>query len=342
VRRAALLLGLLVLAGCGQVSETREPDIVVSGDAAITTRDVPDPDARGVRIARARIVFVTHGQASDPFWAIVKKGLDDAGRETAVAVSYRAPDRTSIERMRRFLDEAIADNPDGLVVSLPDVAALAPSIRRAVRDGIPVVTINSGSEDFEDLGVLAHVGQPEYPAGVEAGERMGEAGVKRALCVKQESGNSGLDERCRGFADGLRRSGGSMRELSVPLQNPATVQRRISEEIASGPVDGVLSLGPTGAGPALDAVRASGQSSRVTLATFDLSTDVLEAVRDGEMLFAIDQQPYLQGYLPVILLAQQAHHKLFPGHGELIPTGPQFVTREDAADVIRLAGEGIR
>jgi simple sugar transport system substrate-binding protein len=337
-----VVLCVVVLAGCGKVTEVRQGDLIVPSRGTPSARDVPDTQARGVRIARARIVFVTHGQASDPFWTIVRKGLSDAGKQTQVAVSYRAPDRSSISRMVTYLDEAIADRPDGLVVSLPDVAALGPSIRRAVRAGIPVITINSGAEAFKSLGVMAHVGQPEYRAGLESGKRMGRAGVKRALCVKQESGNSGLDERCRGFADGLRKFGARMRELSVPLQDPGVSQRRLGSAIAAARVDGILTLGPGGAEPAIAAVRASGMQGRVTLGTFDLSPDVLAAVRDGQMLFAVDQQPYLQGYLPVILLAEEARHGVFPGKGELIPTGPHFVTKEDAADVIRLSEEGIR
>ena len=190
--------------------------------------------------------------------------------------------------------------------------------------------------------MLAHIGQPEYKAGVEAGERLGQAGVKRALCVNQEAGNTGLDERCRGLQAGLQRSGGTIREVSVPLQNPATAQRRLSEAITEDPVDGIVTLGPGGAQPAIRAVSAAGARSRITLATFDLSQEVLEAVRDGEILFAVDQQPYLQGYLPVILLSEQTRHQIFPGKGSLIPTGPQFVTEENAEDVIRLSAEGIR
>jgi simple sugar transport system substrate-binding protein len=328
VRRLAFLVLVLVLAGCGKVSEVREQDVRVEATDPVATRDAPQREARGLRIANARIVFITHGQASDQFWTIVKRGLSDAQRQTGTAVSYRAPDSFSIERMRRYIEEAIVDQPDGMVVSLPDIEALAPSIRAAVKSGIPVVTINSGSDQYQKLGVLAHVGQPEYKAGLESGIRMGRAGVKRALCVNQEAGNHGLDERCRGFAAGVRRSGGTSRELPIPLQDPRT--------------DGILTLGPGGTRPAMDAVRASGLEGRVTFATFDLSPDVLTAVRDGELLFAVDQQPYLQGYLPVILLAEQARHQLFPGRGELIPTGPQFVTKENAADVIRLSAEGIR
>jgi simple sugar transport system substrate-binding protein len=116
----------------------------------------------------------------------------------------------------------------------------------------------------------------------------------------------------------------------------------MAQAIASGPIDGILTLGPNAAAPALAAVAASGMSQKITLATFDLSPDVLAGVRDGKILFAVDQQPYLQGYLPVILLAEQARHQLFPGKGKLIPTGPQFVTRANAAAVIQLSAEGIR
>ncbi|MBE2317939.1 sugar ABC transporter substrate-binding protein [Solirubrobacter sp. CPCC 204708] len=293
-------------------------------------------------MASSRIVFVTHGQASDEFWTVVRRGLQDAGRQTGAAVSYRAPDSFSIDRMRQLIDQAVADHPDGLVVSVPDAEAVGPSIERAVAEGIPTITINSGSDAFKRLGVLAHVGQPEYKAGVEAGRRLAQAGVRRALCVNQESGNAGLDERCRGLQAGLRRSGGTVSPLSVPLQDAATAQRRMSEAITEGDVDGVVTLGPGAAKPAIDAVSASGPRSRITLATFDLSPEVLEAVRDGEMLFAVDQQPYLQGFLPVILLAEQARHQVFPGKGSLIPTGPQFVTETNAEDVLRLSAEGVR
>ena len=340
MRRALLLIAVLLLAGCGRTSQVREKDLVVTGDAAIATREAPDRQTRGVRIATARLVVITHGQASDSFWNIVRRGITEARRQTGVEVSYRAPDRFSIERMRRFIDQAVADRPDGLVISLPDATALKPSIEAAVKADIPVITINSGSDEFRKLGVLAHVGQPEYRAGVEAGERMARAGVRRALCVNQEDGNIGLDQRCRGFGDGLAKSGGSMKLLPVPLQDAREAQVRLADALASDDYDGILTLGPGGATPALDAVRAGGED--VKLATFDLSPDVLAAVRDGKMLFAVDQQPYLQGYLPVMLLAERARYGVFPRAGELIPTGPEFVTQANAAEVLRLSGEGFR
>jgi len=339
--RRVLLAALALLAvGCGTTTVVDEPDLIVRGGEAQPPAGSPQgrQQSGGLRISSVRIAVVTHGQASDPFWAVVKRGLEDAGRQTGVAVSYRAPDTYSIARMARDVDEAVASRPDGLVVSLPDVKALKPAIERAVAAGIPVITINSGSDAFRSVGAEAHVGQPEWRAGEEGGERMGRAGVKNALCVDQEPGNAGLALRCRAFAQGLRRSGGRSRVLDVDPQEPARAQIAIAEAVTSEGIDGVMALGPTGAAPVL----AAQLPTTVKLATFDLSPAVLAAVHDGRMLFAVDQQPYLQGYLPVVLLAEQAKHGIAPAAGTLIPTGPHFVTRADAAQAMQLSREGIR
>src|SRR3954453_15305911 len=156
--KRALLLLLVVLAGCGKVTNVTEKDVFVDSGDAVPTRDAPDQQSKGVRIATARIVFVTHGQASDPFWTVVKKGYQDAAKQTGAAVSYHAPDSFSIERMKRYIEDAIVDHPDGLVVSIPDFKSLAPTIDKAVKGGIPTITINSGADKFKRLGVLAHVG----------------------------------------------------------------------------------------------------------------------------------------------------------------------------------------
>jgi simple sugar transport system substrate-binding protein len=348
MRRLLLTLVLALvaaLAGCGGATTVQEPDLVVRGDRAVPAR--PSPDAtpersRGLRVAATRIAVVSHGQASDSFWSIVKKGVDDAGDQTGVAVSYRAPDKYSVDRMRRLIDEAIADRLDGLVVSLPDLDALAPAIRRAERAGIPVVSINSGSDRFRELGILAHVGQPEWQAGFESGRRMARAGVSNALCVNQEVGNAGLKLRCQGFGEGMRRSGGHTHTIPVELQDAAQAQRRVAQAVATGAYDGILTLGPGGAEPALAALRAGGLAGQVKLATFDLSPAVLQALQAGRLLFAVDQQPYLQGYLPIVLLAERSRHQLFPARGELIPTGPDFITPASAAGVIELSRRGYR
>jgi simple sugar transport system substrate-binding protein len=344
MKRLLVLALVLAFAGCGGTTTVPEGDLEVRGEQAARERPTPAPEpdrGGGLRVAAARIAVVSHGQASDPFWTIVKKGLDDAAEQTDVAVSYRAPDSYDIARMRRLIDEAIEANLDGLIVSLPDVQGLRAPIRRARRAGIPVISINSGSDRFRDLGILAHVGQPEHRAGFEAGQRMARAGVRRGLCVNQEVGNAGLDERCRGFGEALRRAGGSSAVLEVDLQDADAAQQRITQAVRDSAADGILTLGTAGALPALAALR-TGFGRRVQLATFDFSPEVLQAVGSRRMLFAVDQQPYLQGYLPVVMLAERARHMLMPPPGELIPTGPEFVTAENADEVLELSRRGFR
>jgi simple sugar transport system substrate-binding protein len=289
-----------------------------------------------------RIVFVTHGQSADPFWSVVANGARDAARDLGVRVQYQAPGRFDMVEMSNLIRSTTAARPHGLVVSIPDPAALGDAIRAAAAAGIPVVSINSGADAYRDLGVLAHVGQTEYEAGFAGGERLAGAGVRSALCINHEVGNAAQDQRCRGLADALAARGGRADVLGVNLADPDDAQQRIANALRSGPgIDGMLALGPAGADPALAAVRAT-RPGQVAFGTFDLTPRVLEAVRDGEMLFAIDQQQYLQGYLPVIMLVKHLETRTLPGGGEIIRTGPGFVTRDDAAAVIELTTRGIR
>jgi simple sugar transport system substrate-binding protein len=341
VRRAALVLcavAAAVLGGCGSAAEVREPDLVSDGPAPAASRPAPRRQADDDTI---RIAIVTHGQAASDFWAIVRNGSDAAARQMGVTVTYRSPDVYSVARMRQFIDEAVASRPDGLVVSIP-TPALAGAIRRAVRAGIPVVSINSGSDIFRRLGVLAHVGQEELPAGLAAGRRMAADGVRHALCLNHEPGNVGPDTRCRGFARAMRAAGATVRVVPINLQDPPLARRQIGNALRDPKVDGVLALSNDGGEAAVRALQASGRADRVEVGTFDLSPEVLRAVLTGRIRFAIDQQAYLQGYLPVVLLGELARYGLFAAQGRVIPTGPHFVTRATAAQAIRLSQRGIR
>lgn len=289
-----------------------------------------------------RIVVVTHGQASDPFWSVVKNGVDAAGRDMRVTVEYQAPSTFDMVAMSQLIDAAVASNPDGLVVSVPDADALGDSIRAAVAAGIPVVSINSGSDVAAELGVLAHVGQTEYEAGLGGGQRMVAAGATNALCVNQEVGNAALDLRCQGFEDAMSAAGGKVSVLAVDLNDPTGAQNAISAALtADSTIDSVFTLGPTGAAPALAALEEGGLMGSVKVATFDLSPEVLEAIVNGDMLFAIDQQQYTQGYLPIVYLTLFLENLNTPG-ALLIPTGPGFVTQETAATVIEYSARGTR
>lgn len=289
-----------------------------------------------------RIVVVTHGQASDPFWSVVKNGVDAAARDMGVTVEYQAPSTFDMVAMSQLIDAAVASEPDALVVSIPDADALGPSIEAAVEAGIPVMSINSGSDVAQALGVMAHIGQTEYEAGFGAGERMAAAGATNALCVNQEVGNVALDLRCEGFTDAMAEAGAVVEVLAVELADPTGSANRISAAIsADESIDAIFTLGPTGAAPALQVLEDEGLLGEILVATFDLSPEVLEAIRDGNMLFAIDQQQYMQGYLPIVYLTLYLENLNTPG-AFLIPTGPGFVTQETAAQVIDLSAAGTR
>src|SRR5829696_2445250 len=334
-RLAALLLLLAALAGCGSTTVRQEPSLTVTGG---------DPGRTGVAAPAGedapRIAVVTHGQASSPFWAIVRTGVEAAERQMNVQVEYKAPDVYSLDRMIALIDDAVAAKPDGLVVSFPE-PGLAPAIRRAVRAGIPVVTINSGSDAFRALGVLGHVGQPEDRAGLASGRHLARAGVRRALCVNQQVGNVGLDARCDGLRRAMREADGSARVLGIDDQSPDTPDK-IASAVVSDRIDGLLATNSVGALQAVEAAASTRRAGTVEIAAFDLGPDILRAVDAGKILFAVDQQPYLQGYLPVVMLANRARYGLLPSQGDVVATGANFVTRQNAAQALELSERSIR
>jgi simple sugar transport system substrate-binding protein len=300
----------------------------------------------GALVPRSDITIevVTHGQAIDGFWGVVRNGVEQAALDMGVTVNYSAPATESdMVAMSQLIDAAVAKSPDGLVVSIPNPDALRGSIEAAISAGIPVISMNSGSDVFKELGILAHVGQTEYEAGLGAGQRFKDLGVKNAVCFNQEVGNQALTLRCNGFFMGLTGSeDGDV--LTGQIADPAGMQSTIEAALNTDTtIDGLLTLGPSVSGPAaLPAIAAVGRP--VHLATFDLSADVLTAIKDGKMDFAIDQQQYVQGYLPIVMLVMYAETKnLATGDGTgLLMTGPGFVTQENAEDVISLAAAGLR
>jgi simple sugar transport system substrate-binding protein len=332
---------MLVVAACGDDDSAETTTTGSDGDTTETTADSGGDDGQ-VSQRDYRFVVVSHGQSSDPFWSVAANGVSAAAADMGVEVQYQAPGTFDMVEMSQIIDAAVASNPDGLVVTIPDADALASSIQSAVAAGIPVISMNSGSDVFADLGVLVHVGQTEYEAGLIAGQRMANEGVTKGICVNQEVGNAALDLRCGGFADGL---GGDVEVIPVDLADPTGAQEAVSGALSANPdVDGILTLGPTGAVPTLAALESAGQLGTLKLATFDLGPDVLQAIIDGNMLFAIDQAQYLQGYLPIVLLTQYLETGALPlGSVErVILTGPQIVTADTAADVIAASEAGTR
>ena len=289
-------------------------------------------------VMAADIIVVSHGQASDPFWSVVKNGVERAAKDTGANVDYRAPETFDMVAMSQLIDAAVNQEPDGLIVSMPDADALGPSVEKAVAAGIPVISMNSGSDVAKELGALLHVGQSEYDAGKIAGSKMAELGGSKGLCINHEVGNVSLDDRCAGFTEGF---GGEVTVLPT-TNDPTEIEAKVKAALDSdGDIDTVIALGASLAGePAVAAVDATGKAGEVLIGSFDLSGGYLQSVADGKAAFAIDQQQYLQGYLPVVFLALHAEYGLMPG-GD-VPSGPNLITSDKAAQVIELSSQGIR
>jgi simple sugar transport system substrate-binding protein len=339
-----LLAFALIVGACGG-NDDSSSTTAAAGDGTTTTAtsDTSGGDSGGDAVTQRsfRFVVVSHGQASDPFWSVAANGVQAAADDMGVTVEYQAPGTFDMVEMSQIIDAAVASQPDGLVVTIPDADALGDSIRAAVAAGIPVISMNSGSDVFAGLGVLVHVGQTEYEAGLIAGQKFAAEGVTSAICVNQEVGNVALDLRCQGFEDGL---GVDVPVVPVELADPTGAQQTVAGAIQANPVDGILTLGPTGAAPTLAALDEAGLLGQVKFATFDMSPDVLQAIIDGNMLFAIDQAQYMQGYLPIVLLTKYLETGALPlgSVDRVILTGPQIVTADVAADVIKYSEEGLR
>ncbi|WP_249978527.1 sugar ABC transporter substrate-binding protein [Vreelandella olivaria] len=284
-----------------------------------------------------RFVMVTHGIPSDPFWSVVKNGAEAAAETVGATLEYRAPSSFDMARMQQLVQAAVASNPDGLIISFTDEDALGGALQSAVDNGIPVITINSGGDAARQYGASLHIGQSEYEAGRQAAERMQEMGVEKGLCINHEQGNQGLDQRCDGFIDGFDGNAEQLATTYDPVEIRNAVVAYLNQ---NDDIEGILTLGALAADPMIRAMRDQGAMDMFTLGTFDLSPGILEALEAGELDFAIDQQQYLQGYLPVMLLDQFARNGLMPA-GD-VATGPGFVTQENAAQVIELSSQGIR
>jgi simple sugar transport system substrate-binding protein len=344
VAGAILAAGALMVAACG---DDDDDDGAVSGtEAPAATGGTSGGAEDTVDLAQGgdvSIEVVTHGQASDPFWSVFQKGVDDAAAQMGVTATYSAPATFDMVQMSQLIDAAVAKNPTGLVVSVPDYDALKDSLDAAREAGIPIITVNSGSEHLADIGAITHIGQDEFIAGNGAGARLAEAGATNVICINQEVGNAGLDARCAGAEEAITEAGGTMEVVQVDLNDAAGAQSTIASTLqADSSINGVLALGPTGALPAMAALDEIGKTGEIQLATFDLNADVIDAIVAGNMAFAVDQQQYLQGYLPIVFLSLYASNLNTVGGGQPVLTGPGFVTADNAEQIKELAAAGTR
>jgi len=280
-----------------------------------------------------RHIMITHTQGQDPFWPVVERGARDAEKETGVKFEYVFNPTGDLADMARLIETAAASKPDGMIVSVPDVGAVGPAIKTAVASGVPVITINSGIEYYKELGALMHVGQDEAVAGHAAGERAKREGVKgKAICLIHEAFNTALVTRCEGYAKGVGLPL-NMIEVSVDM-----VQARTRVAAVLQADDAITAVHSTGA----DICEAADKALRdigtnLYHSCQDLTLGAINLVKQGRVSFLIDQQPYFQGYMPVVLLHLfNTNAGLLPGSN--VVSGPAFVERKNADAVASRAG----
>ncbi|MDQ4029128.1 MAG: sugar ABC transporter substrate-binding protein [Actinomycetota bacterium] len=280
---------------------------------------------------------VVHDEPAGTFWGVVKNGAEQAAEDLGASVTVQGSGEP--QEQADMVEAAIAQDVDGIAVSLANPDAMRGPLQSAAEQGIPVVTLNSGLNDWQDLGAITHVGQDEIIAGNGAGQRLNEAGVTKVLCAIHEVGNVALDERCSGVEETFE---GEVVREQIDINDPVASQSTINSALESDPdIDGVMTLNPDMATTAaLPAIQEVGRD--ISLATFDLGTEVLQGIMDGDILFAIDQQQYMQGYLPIVFLTLNVENLNTAGGGQPVLTGPGFVTEENAEQVLELTEQGTR
>ncbi|SEC11666.1 monosaccharide ABC transporter substrate-binding protein, CUT2 family [Amycolatopsis tolypomycina] len=326
------LAGVAAIAAAGLVlSACSGPTADNSSTSASGSSAAAAPSSSGP----LKVAVVTHGSAGDAFWNVVKNGAEQAGKDLGVGVDYFSDGDPG--NQARLIDNAVAQKVGGLVVSMANPQALQTSIQNAVKAGIPVITINSGEDFSAQFGAIAHVGQSEGLAGQGAGQRLKAAGKTKLLCVIHEAGNIGQNQRC----DGAKQTFGNVTTLQVDISNPTDAQARIRGALQSDPsIDAVLALNSQVAARAVAAAKEA--SSKAQVATFDLNADVVAAIKDGSILFAVDQQQYEQGYLPIVFLKLYKENGNTIGGGKPVQTGPGFVDKTNIDTVAPYAQRGTR
>ncbi|MFE2984707.1 sugar ABC transporter substrate-binding protein [Streptomyces sp. NPDC059262] len=317
----------LTLAGCSSTGGKRAEDArkaaSAQGKAAVNT-------------PRWTVAMVTHSGDGDTFWDIVQSGAKQAAVKDNINFLYSHNDEA--QQQAQLVDAAVDKKVDGLIVTLAKPDAMKAAVARAEKAGIPVITVNSGSEESKKFGALTHIGQDETIAGRAVGEELNKRGRKKALCVLHEQGNVGHEQRCAGAKETFK---GQMQNLYVEGTNMPDVQSSIGAKLqADKSIDSVVTLGAPFAATAVKAKQDAG--SKAEIDTFDLNEKVAAGLKDGTLGFAVDQQPYLQGYEAVDLLWLYRYNADVLGGGKPVLTGPQIVTKDQAAKLEEYTRRGTR
>src|SRR5919197_2677169 len=325
-------LALAVFAvGCGGSDKNK------SSGASSSTGSTSSDNVNLTQGSGLTFAMVTHSDEGS-FWSVVKKGAQQAAKDEGVKLIW-SPSNNDPQKQAQLIDAAISQKVDGLAVSVPNYDAIKDSLSKAKAAGIPIITLNSGVDQFKEIGAITHVGQTEELAGEAAGAKLKAAGVKKVLCVIHEQNNIGLQQRCDGVKKGF---GGPVTNQQVKgTEDIATTQTEVRSKLqADKSFDGIIALNPDIAAAVKTAVK--GASSSAKIATFDLTPGVIKDIQAGSVLFAVDQQQYLQGYLPIVFLKLFKNNANTVGGGQPVLTGPGFVDKSNVSTVQKLAEAGTR
>ncbi|MFI0738912.1 sugar ABC transporter substrate-binding protein [Streptomyces mobaraensis] len=321
----AAVLGA-TLAGCSSTGGKRAEERAAKAAQGRSAVDTP----------RWTFAMVTHSGDGDTFWDIVQSGAKQAAVKDNIKFLYAhdVEGNKQAQSVQAMIDQKV----DGLIVSLAKPDAMKDVVAKAEKAGIPVITVNSGSDKSKEFGALTHIGQDEVIAGEAVGEQLNERGKKKAVCVLHEQGNVGHEQRCEGVKKSFK---GEVVNLYVEGTNMPNVQSSIEAKLQSDKdVDAVVTLGAPFAPTAVKAAQQAGSKAEVD--TFDLNAKVADSLKDGSLGFAVDQDPYLQGYEAVDLLWLYRYNRDMLGGGRPVLTGPQIVTKDDAKVLAEYTKRGTR
>ncbi|MEU1307117.1 sugar ABC transporter substrate-binding protein [Streptomyces shenzhenensis] len=323
---AAVAAATLLVVGCSSSSGGKKSEDAGNG---VSAGKATTP--------RMTVALITHAAPGDTFWDTIRKGAQAAAAKDNIKLVYSSDPNAA--NQANLVQNAIDQKVDGIAVTLAKPDALKDVVSKAKAANIPVVGLNSGVSEWKELGLLEFFGQDESVAGEAFGRRLNALGAKHAVCVVQEQGNIGLTQRC----DGVKKTfSGKTDTLYVNGTDMPSVKATITAKLKQdNSIDYVVTL----AAPiALTAVQSlSDAGSKAKLATFDLNKDLTKAIHNNTVQFAVDQQPYLQGYLSVDSLWVYKSNGNYSGGGEqAVLTGPAFVDKSNIDKVAQFAAKGTR
>lgn len=323
---ATVLAGTLLVAGCSSSSGGKESE---EGGAEAAAGKASTP--------KMTVAMITHAAPGDTFWDLIRKGAQAAADKDNVKLVYSSNPNAADQA--NLVQNAIDQKVDGIALTAAKPDAMKDVVAKAKAAGIPVVGFNSGLDNWTELGMLEYFGQDENIAGQAFGERLNEIGAKNAVCVVQEQGHVALEARCAGLKKAFE---GKTENLYVNGADMPSVKSTITAKLKQdSSIDEVVTLGAPFALTAVQSVADAGSKAKV--ATFDLNKDLVNAVKEGNVQFAVDQQPYLQGYLAVDGLWLYKNNGNFSGGGSApVLTGPAFVTEENVDEIAKFAEKGTR